>query len=54
MPEGGPTTIFDMYKTIGTDPSKVSVATTFTNDFVNSALKLEGITPTTTPAGPNG
>ncbi|MCL2542127.1 MAG: ABC transporter substrate-binding protein [Nocardioidaceae bacterium] len=54
MPAGGPKTIFDMYKTIGTDPSKVSIASTFTNDFADSALKLEHIKPTTTPAGPNG
>ncbi|MCW2856899.1 MAG: transporter substrate-binding protein [Marmoricola sp.] len=54
MPAGGPKTIYSMLKTIGTDPSKVSIASTFTNTFVDNALKLEGITPTTTPAGPNG
>ena len=43
-----------MYKMLGNDPSKVEISTTFTNAFVNAALKLEGITPTSTPAGPNG
>ena len=54
MPAGGPKTIFATYRTIGTDPSKVSISSTFDNSFVQAALKLEGITPMSTPAGPNG
>lgn len=54
MPAGAPQTIFSMYKTIGKDPSSVPIASTFTNTFVEQALKDEGITATSAPAGPNG
>jgi NitT/TauT family transport system substrate-binding protein len=54
MPAGGPKTVYAMEKAIGTDVSKVSLADTFTNHFALAANKLEGFTPTTTPAGPNG
>ncbi|MDQ2853158.1 MAG: ABC transporter substrate-binding protein [Actinomycetota bacterium] len=54
MPAGGAKTVYAMAKTIGTDVSKVKVGNTFTNTFVMAALKKEGLTATTTPAGPNG
>ena len=54
MPAGGPKTILAMEKVIGTDVSKVSLANTFTNDFATQANRLEGFTPTTTPAGADG
>ncbi len=54
MPAGGPKVIFAMEKAIGVDTSKVSISGTFTNKYAQAADKLEGITPTTTPAGPNG
>ncbi|MBU4464222.1 MAG: ABC transporter substrate-binding protein, partial [Actinobacteria bacterium] len=50
MPAGGPKTIFQMLNAIGTDVSKVSFASTFTNDYANVALKQLGITPTTKAA----
>jgi NitT/TauT family transport system substrate-binding protein len=54
MPSGGPKTVYAMEKAIGTDVSNVTLADTFTNQFAMAANKLEGFTPTTTPAGPNG
>lgn len=54
MPAGGPKTVYAMAKTIGTDVSKVKVGDTFTNTFVMAALKKEGLTATSTPAGPTG
>lgn len=54
MPAGGPQTIFDEEKTIGVDTSKVTIASTFTQKYAQAALKLEGYTATTTPAGDNG
>ncbi|WP_427018197.1 ABC transporter substrate-binding protein [Pseudarthrobacter sp. P1] len=54
MPAGGPKVIFDMEKTIGVDTSKVTISNTFTNKYALAANKLEGYTPTTTPAGDNG
>ena len=54
MPAGGPKTIDAMEKVIGTDVSKVTLSTTFTNDFATQANKLEGFTITTTPAGADG
>jgi NitT/TauT family transport system substrate-binding protein len=54
MPAGGPKTVLAMEKVIGTDVSKVTLATTFTNDFATQANKLEGFTPTTSPAGADG
>ena len=54
MPAGGPKTVYDMEKTIGTDVSQVTLADTFTNEFALAALKKEGLKATTTPAGSNG
>jgi NitT/TauT family transport system substrate-binding protein len=54
MPANGPKTIYAMEKTLGTDVSKVTLANTFTNSFALQANKLEGFTPTTTPAGADG
>ena len=54
MPANGPKTIYSMEKTLGTDVSKVTLANTFTNSFALQANKLEGFTPTTTPAGADG
>ncbi len=54
MPAGGPKTVFAMEKVIGTDVSKVDLASTFTTEFAAAANKLEGFTPTTTPAGAAG
>jgi NitT/TauT family transport system substrate-binding protein len=54
MPAGGPKTVLDMEKVIGTDVSKVTIGDTFTNEFALAANKLEGYTPTTTPAGSDG
>jgi NitT/TauT family transport system substrate-binding protein len=54
MPAGGPKTIFAMEKQNGVDTSKVTFAGTFTNKYADAALKLEGYTPTTTPAGSDG
>ncbi|MDP9905993.1 ABC transporter substrate-binding protein [Arthrobacter bambusae] len=54
MPAGGPKTIFDEEKTIGVDTSKVNVADTFTQKYAQAALKLEGYTAATTPAGNDG
>ncbi|WP_334171508.1 ABC transporter substrate-binding protein [Sinomonas sp.] len=54
MPAGGPKTIFDEEKTIGVDTSKITYADTFTNKYAEAALKLEGYTATSTPAGDNG
>ena len=54
MPAGGPKVIFAMEKTLGVDTSKITYADTFTNTYVDNALKQLGITPTTTPAGANG
>jgi NitT/TauT family transport system substrate-binding protein len=54
MPAGGPRTVLAMEKLIGTATQPVDLSTTFTNDFAMTANKLEGFTPTTTPAGPTG
>jgi NitT/TauT family transport system substrate-binding protein len=54
MPAGGPKTVYSMEKSIGVDTSKVTLADTFTNQYVDAALKQLGITPTTTPAGADG
>ena len=54
MPAGGPQTVMATEKLIGTDVSNVNLADTFTNEFAMKANKLEGFTPTTTPAGANG
>jgi NitT/TauT family transport system substrate-binding protein len=54
MPAGGPKTIFDEEKTIGVDTSKVNIADTFTQKYAQAALKLEGYTAETTPAGNDG
>ncbi|WP_284975075.1 ABC transporter substrate-binding protein [Arthrobacter sp. efr-133-TYG-104] len=54
MPAGGPKTIFAEEKTIGVDTSKVNIPDTFTQKYAQAALKLEGYTPTTTPAGADG
>jgi NitT/TauT family transport system substrate-binding protein len=54
MPAGGPKVVDAMEKLIGTDVSKVTLANTFTNEFALQANKLEGFTPTTTPAGADG
>ncbi|OOP63757.1 ABC transporter substrate-binding protein [Arthrobacter sp. SRS-W-1-2016] len=54
MPAGGPKTIFDEEKTIGVDTSKVNIPDTFTQKYAQAALKLEGYTATTTPAGNDG
>jgi NitT/TauT family transport system substrate-binding protein len=54
MPAGGPQTVMATEKLIGTDVSKVSLGNTFTNEFALAANKLEGFTPTTTPAGAAG
>ncbi|MGO4690237.1 ABC transporter substrate-binding protein [Glaciibacter sp. 2TAF33] len=50
MPVGGPKTIFKMEKAIGTDVSKVSYDSTFTQEYAQAALKQLGITPKTKPA----
>ncbi|RFA18808.1 ABC transporter substrate-binding protein [Subtercola boreus] len=50
MPAGGPKTIFQMETAIGTDVSKVSYASTFTQEYAQAALKQLGITPTTKAA----
>jgi NitT/TauT family transport system substrate-binding protein len=54
MPAGGPKTVFAMEKLIGTDVSKVDLASTFTNDFAAEANRVEGLKTTTTPAGADG
>jgi len=54
MPAGGPKVIFAMEKTLGVDTSKLNYADTFTNSYAEKALKLEGLTETTTPAGADG
>ncbi len=54
MPAGGPKTIFAMEKALGVDTSSITYADTFTNKYADAALKLEKITPTTSPAGANG
>ena len=54
MPAGGPKTIYAMEKLIGTNVSNVTLANTFTNDFAMQANHLEGLTPTTAPAGADG
>ncbi|MET3932874.1 ABC transporter substrate-binding protein [Arthrobacter sp. OAP107] len=54
MPAGGPKTIFAMEKQNGVDTSKVTFGGTFTTKYADAALKLEGYTPTTTPAGSDG
>lgn len=50
MPAGGPKTIFQMEKANGTDVSKVTYASTFTQKYAQAALKQLGITPTTKAA----
>ncbi|HEV7168804.1 MAG TPA: ABC transporter substrate-binding protein [Micrococcaceae bacterium] len=54
MPAGGPKVIFDMEKGLGVDTSKVTIPGTFDNKYAQAALKLEGYTATTTPAGADG
>ena len=54
MPAGGPKTVLAMEKIIGVDTSKVTLGNTFTNEYAQAVLTKLGITPTTTPAGPNG
>ncbi|CAN5311866.1 ABC transporter substrate-binding protein [soil metagenome] len=54
MPAGGPKTVFQMENAIGVDTSGITYSDTFTNSFVNVALKQLGITPVTTPAGAKG
>ncbi|MGO4230110.1 ABC transporter substrate-binding protein [Arthrobacter sp. YAF34] len=54
MPAGGPKVIFAMEKQNGVDASKINFTDTFTNKYATAALKLEGYTPTTTPAGSDG
>ncbi|WP_370098013.1 ABC transporter substrate-binding protein [Streptacidiphilus sp. MAP12-20] len=54
MPAGGPKTSLATEELAGNANSSANLSTTFTNDFVIAANKLEGFTTTTTPAGPNG
>ena len=54
MPAGGPKTSLATEILAGNATSSINLSTTFTNDFVNAANKLEGFTTTTTPAGANG
>lgn len=54
MPAGGPKTVYAMEKQIGVDTSKVTLSNTFTNQYVDAALKQLGLTATTTPAGADG
>jgi NitT/TauT family transport system substrate-binding protein len=54
MPAGGPKVIADMEKANGVDTSGFTIADTFTNKYATAALKLEGLTATTKPAGANG
>jgi NitT/TauT family transport system substrate-binding protein len=54
MPAGGPKTVLAMEKLIGSATSSVDLGATFTNDFAVQANKLEGFTPTTTPADAQG
>ncbi len=55
MPAGGPKTVLAMEQLIGTaKPGQVTIGNTFTNEFALAANKLEGFTPTTTPAGADG
>lgn len=54
MPAGGPKVIFAMEKQNGVDTSKVTFGGTFNNKYAEAALKLEGYTPTTAPAGSDG
>jgi len=54
MPAGGPKVIFAMEKGLGVDTSKVNMADTFTQKYAQAALKLEGYTATTSPAGADG
>ncbi|MHC5794996.1 ABC transporter substrate-binding protein [Lacisediminihabitans sp. FW035] len=54
MPVGGPKTVFQMENAIGVDTSKISYTDTFTNSYVQVALKQLGITPTTAAAGAQG
>jgi NitT/TauT family transport system substrate-binding protein len=54
MPAGGPKTSLATEILAGNATSSVDLSTTFTNDFVIAANKLEGFTTTTTPAGANG
>jgi NitT/TauT family transport system substrate-binding protein len=54
MPAGGPKVIAAMEKANGVDTSGFTIADTFTNKYATAALKLEGITGTTKPAGASG
>lgn len=54
MPAGGPKTIFQMEKALGVDTSGFTYTDTFTNSYVQTALKQLHITPSTTPAGAAG
>lgn len=47
MPKGGPETVLATDKVAGNDVSGVDLSKTYTNDLVRTALKKEGITPTT-------
>ena len=44
MPPTGPQTVFDIQKAAGKITGKVDLTTTFTNDYVIAAEKLEGLT----------
>ncbi|MGN6324579.1 ABC transporter substrate-binding protein [Pseudolysinimonas sp.] len=54
MPAGGPKTVFAMEKAIGVDTSSISYSDTFTNTYVENALKKLDITASTTAAGSDG
>jgi NitT/TauT family transport system substrate-binding protein len=54
MPAGGPKTVLTMEKLIGNANGSIDLSKTFTNEYAQAALKLEGLTTTTTPAGANG
>lgn len=43
MPPSGPQTVFDIQKAAGKVTGPVDLSKTFTNDYVNVALKLEGL-----------
>jgi NitT/TauT family transport system substrate-binding protein len=51
MPAGGPEAVLSTEKLVGHVTKPVNLGATFTNDFALAANKLEGFTPTTTPAG---
>ena len=43
MPENGPKTVLDIEKAAGKIKGSVDLATTYTNDYVIAAKKLEGL-----------